>query len=85
MNIESRLSEIIGPVAGKLHTARSRNDQVITDFRLWVKDAIHNLISELESLVEEDQPQKIVTLLDEVIPNCSITKNIEHQNLIDEI
>lgn len=43
------------------------------------------LISELESLVEEDQPQKIVTLLDEVIPNCSITKNIEHQNLIDEI
>ncbi len=51
MNMESRLAEIIGPVAGKLHTARSRNDQVITDFRLWMKEAIHNLISELESFI----------------------------------
>ncbi|MBF0406625.1 MAG: argininosuccinate lyase [Candidatus Riflebacteria bacterium] len=40
MNIENRLGQIIGPTAGKLHTARSRNDQVITDFRLWVRDAI---------------------------------------------
>ncbi len=39
MNVESRLTEIIGPVAGRLHTARSRNDQVATDFRLWVRDA----------------------------------------------
>lgn len=39
MNIENRLSEIIGDVAGKLHTARSRNDQVATDFKLYVKDA----------------------------------------------
>ena len=37
MNIEYRLSEIIGDVAGKLHTARSRNDQVITDLKLWMK------------------------------------------------
>lgn len=40
MNIESRLAELIGPVAGKLHTARSRNDQVATDFRLFVRNAL---------------------------------------------
>jgi argininosuccinate lyase len=40
MTVESRLSDLIGPVAGRLHTARSRNDQVATDFRLWVRDAI---------------------------------------------
>src|SRR3569833_1387606 len=39
LNIESRLAEIIGPAAGRLHTARSRNDQVVTDFRLWVRAA----------------------------------------------
>ena len=40
LNVESRLAELIGPVAGKLHTARSRNDQVATDFRLYVRDEI---------------------------------------------
>ncbi len=40
MHVESRLAQLIGPVAGRLHTARSRNDQVATDFRLWVRDAI---------------------------------------------
>lgn len=40
MTTESRLAELIGPVAGRLHTARSRNDQVATDFRLWVRDAM---------------------------------------------
>jgi argininosuccinate lyase len=39
LNIESRLTEIIGAAAGRLHTARSRNDQVVTDFRLWVRSA----------------------------------------------
>jgi len=39
MTTESRLAELIGPVAGRLHTARSRNDQVATDFKLWVRDA----------------------------------------------
>ena len=38
MNVESRLGELIGPAAGRLHTARSRNDQVATDFRLFVRD-----------------------------------------------
>jgi argininosuccinate lyase len=40
LNIEARLAELIGPAAGRLHTARSRNDQVATDMRLWVRDAI---------------------------------------------
>jgi len=43
MAVEKRLREIIGPVAGKLHTARSRNDQVATDFRLYVRDQIDNI------------------------------------------
>jgi argininosuccinate lyase len=43
MNVEGRLAALIGPVAGRLHTARSRNDQVATDFRLWVRDTIDTL------------------------------------------
>lgn len=50
MNIEARLKEIIGDAAGRLHTARSRNDQVAVDFRLWVKEAIGNLVIKIESL-----------------------------------
>src|SRR4030081_790918 len=40
MNVEGRLGELIGPASGRLHTARSRNDQVATDFRLYVRDII---------------------------------------------
>ncbi len=43
MQVESRLKEIIGDPAGRLHTARSRNDQVATDFRLWVRSACHRI------------------------------------------
>jgi argininosuccinate lyase len=43
LNIEARLAELIGPAAGRLHTARSRNDQVATDFRLWVRGAIDRI------------------------------------------
>ena len=50
MNVESRLGELIGPAAGRLHTARSRNDQVATDFRLYVRDAIDSFDDDLESL-----------------------------------
>jgi argininosuccinate lyase len=51
MNVESRLKEIIGEPAGRLHTARSRNDQVATDFRLWVRDAIDGLDGQLTDLL----------------------------------
>ena len=43
MNVELRLAELIGPSAGRLHTARSRNDQIATDFKLWVRDAIDDI------------------------------------------
>jgi len=50
MVTESRLAALIGPVAGRLHTARSRNDQVATDFRLWVRDAIDQVEPALAAL-----------------------------------
>ncbi|AEG49421.1 Argininosuccinate lyase [Sphingobium chlorophenolicum L-1] len=50
MVTESRLAELIGPAAGRLHTARSRNDQVATDFRLWVRDAIEEVDAGLQGL-----------------------------------
>ena len=50
MNIEARLTELIGPAAGRLHTARSRNDQVATDFKLWTRDAIDAVIGQLAAL-----------------------------------
>ena len=50
MVTESRLAQLIGPTAGRLHTARSRNDQVATDFRLWVRDAIDEVAAGLLGL-----------------------------------
>ena len=50
MNVEARLAELIGPAAGRLHTARSRNDQVATDFRLWVRDCIDGFDATLKEL-----------------------------------
>ena len=51
MNVESRLKDIIGPAAGRLHTARSRNDQVAVDFRLWVRDQCDAAILGLDALM----------------------------------
>ena len=67
MNIENRLTEIIGPVAGKLHTARSRNDQVATDTRLFLIEKINYLVS----LIEENQKilsQQALDNFDAVMP-----------------
>lgn len=50
MTTESRLAELVGPAAGRLHTARSRNDQVATDFRLWVRDAVDEALAGLDAL-----------------------------------
>mgnify|MGYP002776843468 CR=1 FL=1 len=50
MNVEARLRELIGATAGRLHTARSRNDQVATDFRLWVRDQVDITIQQLHDL-----------------------------------
>jgi argininosuccinate lyase len=51
MNVEARLAELIGPASGRLHTARSRNDQVATDFRLWVRRACDEAIDGLTALM----------------------------------
>ena len=51
MNVESRLAELIGPAAGRLHTARSRNDQVAVDFRLWVKEEFLKTAEALKGLI----------------------------------
>ncbi|RDJ21671.1 argininosuccinate lyase [Bosea caraganae] len=50
MNVESRLKDLIGPAAGRLHTARSRNDQVATDMRLWVRDTLDQLDGQVADL-----------------------------------
>jgi argininosuccinate lyase len=50
MNVEARLRELIGPAAGRLHTARSRNDQVALDFRLWVREACDRTIAQIQAL-----------------------------------
>ncbi len=50
MNIEARLTELIGDAAGRLHTARSRNDQVATDLKLWVRDALDRLDAALQAM-----------------------------------
>jgi argininosuccinate lyase len=52
MAIERRLTELVGPVGGKLHTARSRNDQVVTDAVLWVREAAEDSIASLNDLIE---------------------------------
>ena len=67
MNIESRLTEIIGPIAGKLHTARSRNDQVATDIRLFLIEKINGLVE----LIEENQKtlsQQALDNFDAIMP-----------------
>jgi argininosuccinate lyase len=50
MTVEHRLTELIGPAAGRLHTARSRNDQVATDFRMWVREACDDAVSNIRDL-----------------------------------
>ena len=52
MNIENRLFELIGEDAGFIHTARSRNDQVITDFKLWIKKSTKKIIKNLNNLIK---------------------------------
>ncbi|WP_212770036.1 argininosuccinate lyase [Thalassovita mangrovi] len=52
MNVEARLKQLVGEPAGRLHTARSRNDQVATDFKLWVRDQIDAAVEGIEALIK---------------------------------
>ena len=67
MNVESRLAELIGPAAGRLHTARSRNDQVALDFRLWVRDTIDALVGQIGEL-QQALATRAVECADMVMP-----------------
>ena len=67
MNVESRLAELIGPAAGRLHTARSRNDQVATDFRLWVRDYIDGFDAALAGY-QRALAEKALQYADTVMP-----------------
>jgi argininosuccinate lyase len=66
MNVESRLAELIGPAAGRLHTARSRNDQVATDFRLWIRatiDAIDDALADYQRALAEKAQEHAATVM----------------------
>ncbi len=66
MNVEARLKEIIGDVAGKLHTGRSRNDQVATDFRLWIRettDFVDHLLHQLQTALANQAEQHAATVM----------------------
>ncbi len=67
MNVESRLSELIGPAAGRLHTARSRNDQVATDFRLFVRDTLDGIDAALAAF-QRALAERAVDHADTVMP-----------------
>jgi argininosuccinate lyase len=67
MNVESSLKERIGEAAGRLHTARSRNDQVATDFKLWVRDSIDMLDSQMHAL-QQALAAKALHFADAVMP-----------------
>ncbi len=74
MNIEARLSDLIGEAAGYLHTARSRNDQVATDFKLWVRETLDQLdagLKELQIVLTE----KADTHTDTIMPGFSHLQN----------
>jgi argininosuccinate lyase len=66
MNVESRLAELIGPAAGRLHTARSRNDQVATDFRLWIRatvDAVDAALAAYQRALAEKALEHAATVM----------------------
>jgi len=67
MNVEGRLAEIVGPEAGRLHTARSRNDQVALDFRLWIRDTIDQLDRQILDL-QQALAEKALTHAASIMP-----------------
>ncbi len=76
LNIEKALFEIIGPSAGFLHTARSRNDQVVTDFKLWIKEASKKSLRDI-SLLMKNLIKKAEKNTDTVMPGLTHLKNAQ--------
>jgi len=76
LNIENKLHEIIGSSAGYMHTARSRNDQVVTDFKLWVKDSTLLIIKELDLLMKNILSKAEINI-STVMPGFTHLKNAQ--------
>ncbi len=76
MNIEKRLFEIIGDDAGYLHIARSRNDQVITDFKLWIKKASNQIIKSLDDLIKSFLKKSEINI-QTIMPGFTHLKNAQ--------
>ena len=76
LNIEKKLFEIIGPAAGFLHTARSRNDQVVTDFKLWIKKSSKEILKDI-SLVIKNLIKKAEKNTSTVMPGLTHLKNAQ--------
>ena len=76
LNIEKKLFQIIGPAAGFMHTARSRNDQVVTDLKLWVKESTQNTLKDISSVMKAiiKQAEKNI---DTVMPGFTHLKNAQ--------
>ena len=75
-NIEKRLFQIIGESAGYLHTARSRNDQVVTDFKIWVKESSEDIMISLDNLIKRIL-NKAEKNIDTVMPGFTHLKNAQ--------
>ena len=76
LNIEKKLFEVIGPTAGFLHTARSRNDQVVTDFKLWIKKSSKEILKDI-SLLMKNLIKKAEKNTDTVMPGLTHLKNAQ--------
>ena len=76
LNIEKKLFQIIGPAAGFLHTARSRNDQVVTDFKLWIKKSSKEILKDI-SLVMKCIIKKAEKNTDTIMPGLTHLKNAQ--------
>jgi len=76
LNVEKKLFEIIGPSAGFLHTARSRNDQVVTDFKLWIKNASKEILKDI-TLVMKNIIKKAEKNTNTVMPGLTHLKNAQ--------
>ena len=76
LNIEKKLFEMIGPSAGFLHTARSRNDQVVTDFKLWIKKASKEILKDI-TLVMKNIIKKAEKNTNTIMPGLTHLKNAQ--------
>jgi argininosuccinate lyase len=76
LNIENKLFDIIGPSAGYMHTGRSRNDQVVTDFKLWVRNSSKDILKDISNLMKS-LIKKAEKNVDTVMPGFTHLKNAQ--------